>query len=554
MKLLNFIKELKSTWLTAWNTKSVEIESITKMGRNVVWDIEMPVHHNFFANGIIAHNCHMVNVKDYLDSSMAEENYAEMKKAKRTNYTQLLRTLEKRCMAKYGKKLRVFGYTGSPWRDNQEIINEDMRSPGYWRKKLINIDTSYLQSVGAVVPYRFGDTSGLRYDLSNFHTSGEDGIQDFSDSDLAAMQDEILKQGTLTQKIMLDVQRIAAERNSVLVTCSGKKHCEEAAAALLPGTTYVIITDDMGQKARTEAIAGIKAGKYKYTFQIGCLTTGVNVPVWDVGVILRRIGSITLLTQLNGRIIRLFDHTKIDGAIEKNDALILDYSGTMEDLGSAFSDPQLEQYQHVQAEIKDEWQTCPECDTKNSVYARRCIGKDHMGIRCEYFFKFRECEDYFNQSTGKLIKQGCGTKNDPCARFCRSCEGTLIDPNEKLSGTHYVEGEFHNVVDMKIELTKDQRALVFKYKLQSPDNSVFFASELFMPESEHVWAKNKFRAEVIGKHVMNKSIQKEMRGVSNAVRLMKYAKFISKPVRVSHRKNGKGKDIIANKVFDNGSF
>src|SRR5699024_9803244 len=58
MRRKNLLLELKKTWLTAWNTKQVSVISVEKDGEEDVWDIEMPKHHNFFANGILSHNCH----------------------------------------------------------------------------------------------------------------------------------------------------------------------------------------------------------------------------------------------------------------------------------------------------------------------------------------------------------------------------------------------------------------------------------------------------------------------------------------------------------------
>lgn len=496
---------------------------------------------------VLIDECHMLSVDDYCESELAKEDYATMVKNGRSQYTIIIRELERRCMEKYGKRLRIIGYTGSPWRDNQHIVNENMKTPGFWRKMVIDIDTSYLCSVGAVVPYRFGDTGGMRYDLGDFHTDGEDGLRDFSAKEMREMEKEILSQGTLTQKIMMDVQRISADRNCVLVTCSGKKHCQEAANALLPGTSYVIVTDDMGQKKRMEVMKDVKAGKYKYTFQIGCLTTGVNVPMWDVGVILRRIGSITLLTQLNGRIIRLLRHEEYPNAKPKEDALILDYSGTMDDLGGSFLSPELEQYQYQNAEAKDEWQTCPICDGNNSVYARRCIHTDLAGSRCEYFFKFRLCED-LHAPSGKLIKDGCGVKNDPCARYCRGCGGTLIDPNDKLSGTHYTENDYYDVLGFKVKLTKNQSSLIFEYALNDGDGGIFFAREHLMPESPQKWARNAYISN-ISKHVTMPQQKKEMISIKNAIKLMSYVDYIKAPTKITYRKSGQGKDVISNKVF-----
>lgn len=490
---------------------------------------------------------HHVNVDDYCASELAGESYREMLQNKRTLYTIIIRTLQQRCRDKHGKEMRMFCYTGSPWRDNRQIVNENRKTPGLWRKTVIKIDTPFLCREGAVVPYRFGDNSGLHYDITSVRASGEDGIRETS-ADLEAMEKEILKQGIMTKKIMLEVQRIAADRNGVLVTCAGKKHCQEAADALLPGTTYIIITDDMGQKKRMQAMEDMRAGKYKYVFQIGCLTTGVNVPYWDVGVILRKIGSITLLTQLNGRIIRLFNHEEIPGALPKNDALILDYSGTMDELGEVFFDPQIEQYQYEQAEINEDYQTCPVCDGHNSPYARRCIHTDGFGNRCEHWFKFKECAELRNKD-GVLLNSGCSAKNDPCARYCGNCGGVMIDPNAKLDPRHYTEGDYYNVLDFRVRLTKDQQALVFEYTLDDRNGGNFLAKETFLPESNQPWARNAFKANAVRKHIASPSIRAEVSGIKSAVRLMSYAQYFMRPKQVSHRKPGGKKDIIANKIF-----
>ncbi|WP_312691108.1 helicase-related protein, partial [Escherichia coli] len=82
---------------------------------------------------------------------------------------------------------------------------------------------------------------------------------------------------------------------AVLITCAGVRHCKEAAAALPPGSTYAIITGDTDTKTRKKILDDVRAGKIKYTFQVMALTTGVNVPNWDFSVILRKIGSLTLL-------------------------------------------------------------------------------------------------------------------------------------------------------------------------------------------------------------------------------------------------------------------
>lgn len=155
------------------------------------------------------------------------------------------------------------------------------------------------------MPTNFGDVGDLGYDLSEFEASSEDGVADFDAKTLRKMEQKIHEEATMTKRIMEKVHEICKNRNGVLVTCAGERHCKEAAAALPPGTTYRIITGKTGDNQRKEWLKEAYEGKVKYIFQVQALTTGVNVPFWDTSVILRKIGSLTLLIQLLGRGMRL---------------------------------------------------------------------------------------------------------------------------------------------------------------------------------------------------------------------------------------------------------
>ncbi|MFK9938761.1 hypothetical protein ACJEP1_25465, partial [Klebsiella pneumoniae] len=74
-------------------------------------------------------------------------------------------------------------------------------------------------------------------------------------------------------------------------------------------------------------------GEIKYIFQVMALTTGVNVPFWDFSVILRKIGSLTLLIQLLGRGMRLLKDWQKEAPYSwvKEDHLVWDFAGTMDD-------------------------------------------------------------------------------------------------------------------------------------------------------------------------------------------------------------------------------
>lgn len=488
---------------------------------------------DFSPRYILVDECHQVNWQDII-SEQPE-----------TQYGVIMNELNRRCKSKYGHEVIVIGYTGSPFRGVESIKG------AYWKHEIVNISTKYLVDLGFLVPTIFGgqDIEDLQYDLHEFASSDVDGVQDFTDSQLREMQDEILKQGTLTQKIMLKVMELTRDRLGVLITCAGKKHCKEA-AKYLPEGSYSIVTEDMGQKARRKALKDAATGRKKYTLQIGCLTTGVNIPYWDTSVILRKIMSLTLLTQLLGRPMRLLKPDQIAAGLVKENHLCLDFTGTMFELGGLYEDPILEEAEAQRAKRSGEQVPCPKCQTMNSPYARRCIGKDSTSPdgRCEEFFSFIRCG--FDKHGIRIFDDGCGTKNDPTARYCRQCDHVLRDPNAALNERAYTDKEWTDVQDFKVELTKDAEGVLYRYLVVKADGKTGWANEVFYPfggKPKHL--RDMFKMKALLPHLEDKSMLKKMMECHDAKTFMHYAGLIRAPKRITHRFNDKGRDIIHRKDF-----
>lgn len=488
---------------------------------------------DFTPRYILVDECHQVNWQDII-SEQPE-----------TQYGVIMNELNRRCKAKYGHEVIVIGYTGSPFRGVESIKG------AYWKHEIVNISTKYLVDLGFLVPTIFGgqDIEDLQYDLHEFASSDVDGVQDFTDSQLKEMQEEILKQGTLTQKIMLKVMELTRDRLGVLITCAGKKHCKEA-AKYLPEGSYSIVTEDMGQKARRKALKDAATGRKKYTLQIGCLTTGVNIPYWDTSVILRKIMSLTLLTQLLGRPMRLLKPDQIAAGLVKENHLCLDFTGTMFELGGLYEDPILEEAEAQRAKRSGEQVPCPKCQTMNSPYARRCIGKDSTSPdgRCEEFFSFIRCG--FDKHGIRIFDDGCGTKNDPTARYCRQCDHVLRDPNAALNERAYTDKEWTDVQDFKVELTKDAEGVLYRYLVVKSDGKTGWANEVFYPfggKPKHL--RDMFKMKALLPHLEDKSMLKKMMDCHDAKTFMHYAGLIRAPKRITHRFNDKGRDIIHRKDF-----
>lgn len=460
-----------------------------------------------------------------------------------TQYAQILIELQRRCLAKNGKQLRVLGFTGSPFRGTKPILGT------YWKKQICDIPSEYLVKRGFLVPTFFGYVDDdVAYDLSAFRATGIDGTADFTLSQLEEMQKEIMSQGSKTQKIMLDVVARTKDRNGVLITCSGKKHCEEA-ARYLPKGSYVIVTETMGMKSRKAAIDAAKYGKVKYVFQIGCLTTGVDVSYWDTSVILRKIGSLTLLIQLLGRGMRLLKPFLSEAGIIKEDHLVLDYTDTMAELGEMYANPILEQAALARAKKNHDTKKCPSCGTENAPGARRCIGESASSPdgRCEYFWSSKVCEDRMIDGIGKI--KGCGTMNDPSARNCRCCGEQIYDPNANLQNRPYTDNDYCEVKKFDVRLTSDGAGLLYEYHIET-DGKPHVAREVFWPESTNQVAKNMWRTKGIFPHVKDPKIKSMLIGCKSAKKIIENKSFISAPVRITHRFNDKRRDVINRKEFN----
>lgn len=488
---------------------------------------------DFSPRYILVDECHQMNWEDVVSESPE------------TQYGVIMTELNRRCKAKYGHDVIVIGYTGSPFRGTDSIKG------AYWKHEIVNIDTKYLVDIGFLVPTIFGlhDIDDLHYDLSAFEASGSDGTQDFTADQLKQMQKEILEQGTLTQKIMLKVMELTKNRNGVLITCAGKKHCQEA-AKYLPEGSYAIVTEDMGQKARRKALKDAYTGKIKYVFQIGCLTTGVNIPLWDTSVILRKIMSLTLLVQLLGRGMRLLKKEQIDAGYHKEDHLVLDFSGTMFELGQLYEDPILEEAEAQRSKRSGEQVPCPKCGAMNSPYARRCIGKDPLSPdgRCEEFFSYIRCG--FDKHGIRIFDDGCGTKNDPTARYCRHCDHVLRDPNAALNERAYTDNEWTDVKDFKIELTKDEKGVVYRYFITKENGKQGWANEVFYPFGrQEKYLKNQFKIKGLLNHVSDRNLIDNLMNCHSAKAFMAFTGLIRAPKRITHRFNDKGRDIIHRKDF-----
>lgn len=440
------------------------------------------------------------------------------------------------------KNLKIIALTGSPWRGREKILNG-----GFWKKELVTIDRQYLTDKGYVMPTVFGfGNSDAHY--SNIgednYTPDECGDNDLTSKQLADMEKEILKNGTRTQQIMLDVMKHMQNRNCALITLCGHKHCVEA-AKYLPDGSYAIITEKTTVKDRLEIKEKCNTGEIKYVLQVGCWVVGVSIPRIDTLVIMRLIGSMTLYEQLIGRGVRKLKQHDIDAGIVKNECLVLDYTDTSAVMASLFSSDELDRAENSRAKANEEDMiSCPKCGYENSPRARRCANVLDNG-RCEFFFSSKPCEDLHGAHTGTLIKKGCGAENDPSSKVCRKCNGFMRDPNESLLNTAYSKDDLINVTGFNFGLTRDELKVLVTYQLANGKRP----RELFDLAKKEKWARTTW-IKFVNEHVDNSFTKKALISCRNPKAAMQYSKEVKAPLQITHRVNDRKFDIIARKVFE----
>ena len=256
-------------------------------------------------------------------------------------------------------------------------------------------------------------------------------------------------QGRKTAGIVSQVVEISTGRRGVMFFASTIQHAKEVLDSLPPDNAR-LITGATPKTERELIILQFKSMQFKYLVNVSVLTTGFDAPHVDVVAILRATESAGLLQQIIGRGLRLFDG--------KENCLVLDFAENIErhDLEDDLFNPEIrvavgggEKF-NLDAE-------CPSCSVTNvfagrpnkenfnvdangyfvdlagdqvmegeqpmpAHFGRRCQASvlvKGLHVLCDYRWSFKACP-------------ACDQENDIAARYCTSCKGELVDPNEKL--------------------------------------------------------------------------------------------------------------------------
>ena len=426
--------------------------------------------------------------------------------------------------------LLITGMTATPYRNNETIVGS---LPGYFWKERVGprVSSQYLVSRGFLTGDRYGavETAGVDFGDEHKDKIAEQGNADFSAEFLKKFEKSATtKEGIEnTHSNMVEVIRLTKDRLGVLVTCAGSRHCKIAAEPVreyyceqlrkriiekgydaaavqdlkygalkklasslgcdLSGD-YAIITQNT--KNREAILDRVRSGEIKFTFQIGCLTTGVDVPYWDTSVLMRPIGSLTLLTQLLGRGKRLLTPEQIAAGLVKHYHLILDYAAVLENMLGRYESQEAEEadLQKSKRENRGDTQRCECCGYESSAGSQRCMGPDPKSSD-------GRCENFFEKDVKKLQVCKCGTINTSRATFCRKCGTDFLDYNKIVYNKHYKAGSEIPIVDMKYGLTDSGRMWArIVYDMQNPDGSPYVANISFYPFGKQKFMKAEFKS------------------------------------------------------------
>ena len=353
--------------------------------------------------------------------------------------------------------LRVCGLSATPYRlgdgfifgvdpDGKAMPDTIAREP-YFHQCVYTISARMLLSMGYLTPLRAADINAESYDTSGLKVKANG---QFDEKSLKAAFEGW---GRKTSAIVADVVAQTQDATGVMIFAATVQHAHEVMASLHPDNAR-LITGATPKAERDKIIADFKARKFLYLVNVAVLTTGFDAPHVSHIAILRATESVSLLQQIMGRGMRLYDG--------KGECVVLDYAGNIEKHmpdGDLYA-PQIKAaYQSSGGGVIE--CACEGCGRTNIFSARpnpdeyqidgngyfcdldgeritvqNHKGEEvpmpaHYGRRCQHvdLRTGERCDSYWSAKKCPV----CEHVNDIAARFCSGCKTELVNPNDKLT-------------------------------------------------------------------------------------------------------------------------
>ena len=363
-------------------------------------------------------------------------------------------------MRQSSPNLRVCGLSATPYRlqtgfifgvdpDGKALPENIARDP-YFHQCVYSIGARMLLDMGFLTPLRAGDINAAKYDTGGLK------VQSNGQYSPATVKAAFEGWGRRTAAIVADVAAQTQDATGVMLFAATRQHAREIMASLHPDNS-ALIDGETPKAEREKIVKAFKARKFLYLVSVGTLTTGFDAPNVSHIAILRATESVSLLQQIMGRGMRLYEG--------KKECVVFDYAGNFEKHcpdGDLYA-PQIKAaYQSSGGEPVEA--LCESCNRINLFSARKneegwSVDKfgyftdlsgeriqvennkgesvplaAHYGRRCQHSHlrTGERCDYYWSCKVCPV----CDHANDISARFCSSCKTELINPNDKLIEMH----------------------------------------------------------------------------------------------------------------------
>lgn len=234
-------------------------------------------NHKDFDNGLIVHNCHLVNPKEGM-------------------YKDFLSIL----------KCKVLGLTATPYRlsssqDFGSMLKFITRTrPAIFKEVIYHVQVSTLLDMGYLAKLNYYPMNPIGWNELNLkvNTTGAD----YTDKSVQREYERIDFYGYLVhivQRLMNPIQ--GGKRKGILVFTRFLKEAERLTMSI-PGCA--IVSGDTPKKEREQILEAFKSGEIPVVANVGVLVCGFDYPELDTIVLARPTMSLALYYQIVGRAIR----------------------------------------------------------------------------------------------------------------------------------------------------------------------------------------------------------------------------------------------------------
>lgn len=264
---------------------------------NIVYNIEVEDNHNYFANGVLVHNCHL-----YPPSSDS---------------------MFSKFMDDLGVK-KVLGFTATPFRlqtytsqsgfrySQLNMLTGRSKSAGFFKEILHVHQISEMVKEGYWSPLTYQS-----FDIDSGALQMNSTGAEFTDSSVQVMYE--------AEGINQRIARVCREidSKSILIFVPTVKNAMEL-QTMIPSS--VVVYGDMDKHMRAYAIKGFRSGQYRVAINVNVLSVGFDYPGIDCIMLARPTASLAWYYQAIGRGTRILEGKKF--------CRVIDFVGNVERFGA----------------------------------------------------------------------------------------------------------------------------------------------------------------------------------------------------------------------------